>query len=96
MTVTPAATTTTISAPAVTLGGDGIVTVTVSSTAGTPTGDVSLSVDGGGAVMQPLSNGSAIFTIVSPDEGDHSLSALYTAQGNFDASSGVGTLTVAP
>jgi len=41
--VNPAATLTSISAPSITYNANGSVTVTVSSSAGTPTGNVSLS-----------------------------------------------------
>ena len=92
-----APTTTTISPPPpVAYGEDGSVTVTVSSAAGTPTGDVSLSVDGTPMTPQTLSNGSTTFTIPGPSAGSHDLSAAYAAQGNFDASSTTGTLGVGP
>jgi len=88
------ATTMTINAPGVTYGEDGSVTVTVGSSAGTPTGNVSLSVDGGTAVVQYLTNGSTTFTIPGPSVGTHTLNAAYAAQGNFGASSASGTLIV--
>jgi hypothetical protein len=94
LTVNQAATTTSIDAPLVMYGTDGTVTVTVSSTAGTPAGNVSLSVDGGPPMTQALSNGSTTFTITSPSVGSHTLSATYAAQGNFGASSASGTLGV--
>ena len=89
-----AATTTTITAPTVTFGAHGSVTVTVTSTAGTPTGNVSLSVDNGAATTQGLIAGSTTFTIPSPSVGSHTLNAAYAAQGNFGASSASGTLGV--
>ena len=89
-------TTMSLSAPGVTYGANGIVTVTVSSATGTPTGNVSLSVDGGTAAVQDLIGGSAAFTIPSPSEGTHTLNAAYAAQGNFGASSASGTLGVGP
>jgi hypothetical protein len=92
--VNQATTTTMITAPSVTFGADGIVAVTVSSASGTPTGNVSLSVDGGTAVVQELTNGSTAFTIPSPSAGSHTLNAAYAAQGNFGASSASGTLIV--
>ena len=58
------------------------------------TGNVSLTVDGGTATTQLLTSGSSTFTLTSPNAGDHSLSASYTAQGNFAASSAIGTLHV--
>ena len=87
-------TSTAISAPDVTFNANAIVTVTVSSTGGTTTGDVSLSVDGGAATTQPLVNGSTTFTLTAPAAGDHSLSASYTGQGAFANSSATGTLHV--
>ncbi len=97
LTVNPAATTAGINAPAVTSPANGVVTVTIASTAGTPTGDVSLSVDGGAATTQPLdATGAATFTLTSPTVGTHSLSASYAAQGNFAASNATGSLVVNP
>ncbi len=95
-TVNQAATTTLISAPAVTYNANGTVTVTVTSGALAVTGNVSLSVDSGAATTLPLSNGSASFTITSPSVGSHTLSASYATQGNFGASSNTGNLTVNP
>jgi N-acetylneuraminic acid mutarotase len=95
--VKSADTTTSISAPAITYGANGLVTVTVAAvdpSAGTPTGNVTLSVDGGAATSQALVSGSTTFTIPTPNAGDHSLSASYAAQGNFNASSNTGTLHV--
>ncbi len=91
-----AATSLTISAPTVTFPANGVVTVTVSSTAGTPTGNATLSVDGGAALTQPLNgSGVATFTLTSPSVGSHNLSASYAAQGNFAASGPTtGTLSV--
>ena len=95
-TVNPASTSTTItSAPTVIYNANGIVTVTVGSGAGTPGGNVSLSVDGGAAINQALVSGSTTFTLTSPSPGVHTLSASYAAQGNFAASGPAsGTLTV--
>ena len=94
------ATTTSISAPTITYDANASVTVTVSATAGTPTGNVTLAVDGGIPVSKSLLGGSATFTstdipaLASPNAGDHSLSANYAAQGNFAASSATGNLHV--
>jgi len=90
----PAATTTTISAPSTTYGSGATVTVTVGSSAGTPTGSVSLAVDGSSAVSASLSSGQAQFTVTGLSVGSHSLSATYASQGNFAASSAVGILQV--
>jgi hypothetical protein len=92
--VNRAPTTTTINAPAVTVPANGIVTVTVASTGATPTGSVSLSVDGGAATTQSLAAGVATFTVPSPTVGTRTLTATYAAQGTFAASTAAGTLVV--
>ena len=95
--VKSAVTNTSISAPVITYGADGLVTVTVGpqdASAGTPSGSVTLSVDGGTAVSQTLVNGSTAFTISIPGAGDHTLSATYAAQNNFLGSSATGSLHV--
>jgi hypothetical protein len=96
VTVTPAtqATSTTLIAPVITYGANGVVTVTVSAQTGTPTGNVALTVDGASPITQALSGGSSIFTLTGLHAGNHSLSASYAAQGFFLASSATGTLTV--
>ena len=92
-----AKTTTTISAPGVTYPTDGAVTVSVSASAGMPAGTVSLTVDGGTAVAQPLDGtGQSVFTVTGLNGGSHTLGATYAAQGNFGASSATGTLQVDP
>ena len=78
-----APTTISISAPPVTYNAAGIVTVSVTSTV-IPSGNVSLSVDGGGSITQTLSGGSSTFTLPSPAAGIHSLYASFAAQGNLD------------
>jgi hypothetical protein len=92
------ATTTAITAPAITYPDDALVTVTVSSGAGAPPGSVLLSVDGGTAVSQTLTAGSTTFTVPGLTAGTHNLSAVYPRQGSFPAgfetSSDTDTLTV--
>src|SRR5439155_83464 len=103
-TLTAASTTTTtsISAPTITYNANGSVTVSMTSTAGTVTGNVSLSVDGGTAASKALSSGSATFSntdiagLTSPSAGDHTLSASYAAQGNCGAGVATGILHVNP
>src|SRR3989442_1464087 len=103
------ATTTSIAAPTITYGANGTVTVTVSVNAGPPpTGNVTLSIDGGTAVSKALSSfsgsiGSTTFTntdipaLTRPTHtgSPHSLSASYAPDGNnFQASSATGSLVV--
>jgi len=95
------ATTTSLNAPNISFGADGIVTATVSANVGSnpPSGNISLTVDGGAVITQPLSNpvgtsASSVFTISTPSTGTHSLSTSYAAQNGFGASSATGSLTV--
>jgi len=91
---TPQPTTTAINAPTIMYGNAGQVTVNVTSQAGTVTGNVSLSVDGGTALVQALSSGQSVFTLNGITAGNHSLNANYAAQGIFTASSDTGALLV--
>lgn len=87
-------TSTTITAPAITYGQNGVVTVTVTSTTGVVTGNVTLTVDGGAPISQALSGGSAVFTLLTPAVGTHALVANFAAQGTFAASTATGSLLV--
>jgi len=88
-------TTTSIGAPTITYNANGFVTVTVASAAGTPTGNVKLTVDNNAPPLSAaLNNGTAVFTIPSPKAGDHPLTASYAAQGHFAASLAAGSLHV--
>jgi len=91
-----ASTTTSITAATVTYNDAGIVTVGVTSPGATPSGSVSLKVDGGAVMNAALSNSSATFSINGLNAGDHTLTASYAAQGAFAASSATGTLHVNP
>jgi hypothetical protein len=90
----PPATSTAVTAPPITYGTNALITVAVTSGSGTVTGMVALSADGGSPFSQTLSDGSAVFTLPGLAAGKHSLSATYSAQGSFGASSGTGTLVV--
>ena len=94
--VNPAATTTGISAPAITYGANGSITVSVTSGAGTPAGQVDLNVDGFDEGLQTLSGGSFTYAIGGLNAGSRNLTASYAAQGNFASSSITGTLRVNP
>jgi uncharacterized repeat protein (TIGR01451 family) len=92
-------TTTTVSAPTVTFPANGVVTLTVSAAGVAPAGNVSLIVDGGAPLTQPLApatatSSTATFTLIAPPVGSHTLQANYAAQNGFNASSGSGTLVV--
>jgi hypothetical protein len=92
--VNPAATAVQIQVANVTYNADGSANVTVTSAAGVPTGNVSLTVDGGPPVTQPLVNGSTVFVIPAPAAGTHTLVATYAAQGNYAGSSSSAVLGV--
>src|SRR6185369_12372077 len=83
-----------ISAPPVTFPSSALVTVTINSNAGTPTGIVSLSLDGGAPLTASLSGGRAQFTLSNPSPGTHTLNATYPAQQNFGSSGDSGILQV--
>ncbi|MGZ5508843.1 MAG: choice-of-anchor D domain-containing protein, partial [Limisphaerales bacterium] len=85
-----------INAPTITYGVNGSVILTVSSTPTgfTPTGNVTLTVDGGTPLSQPLAGGTATFTLTAPTAGSHALVANYATQGGFQASTASGTLAV--
>jgi hypothetical protein len=95
LTVQPVPTAITLTAPAITYGADGMVTVAVTNTAtsATPTGVVSLTVDGN-AFSGTLNGGLATFDVGILNAGDHSLAASYAAQDIFAASTATGTLHV--
>jgi len=95
--VSPASTTTSItSAPSISFGQIASVAVTVSSSAGTPSGAVTLTVGSGTPVTQQLVSGVATFSLPGLSVGTYSLTASYAGPGNYAASSGSGTLVVNP
>jgi FtsP/CotA-like multicopper oxidase with cupredoxin domain len=99
-TQTGTASTTTITAPAITYGQNGVVTVTVTAAVGTIAGNVTLAVDGGTPISLPLSGGVAVFdttntpALLAPAVGNHALVANFAAQNGFAASSATGSLVV--
>ncbi len=83
-----------VAAPTITFPADGVVTVDVTSSAGTVAGAVMLSVDSGPPLTQALSGGSATFTLPSPSGGAHALNVSYPRQLTFEGSSTSGVLVV--
>jgi hypothetical protein len=93
LTVTAAATTTTLSAPGTAAYGSNVtLTATVASTAGKPAGTVTF-YDGAAALGTGTLNGSSVATLSSTTlpVGSDSITATYTAAGNFAASTSVAT-----
>lgn len=93
--MTPVVTSTT--APSVTYGQDGLVTVAVAPS--NATGDLSLFVDGsltaiGTHTLTQGDNGSFTFDVGILNAGTHSLHAVYTATGDFLSSTADGSLVV--
>jgi hypothetical protein len=86
--VTPAATTTTLSAPSSTTFGAGVtLTATVASSAGTPSGTVTFyngSTSLGAGTLN--GNGAATLNTTSLPEKTDTITAAYAAEGNFAAS----------
>src|SRR5262249_13737484 len=95
LTLQPVPTAITLTAPTVTYGADGMVTVAVTNTAtaATPTGAVSLTVDGT-SFSNSLSAGEATYDVGVLNAGDHSLAATFAAQDIFASSTATGTLHV--
>jgi regulation of enolase protein 1 (concanavalin A-like superfamily) len=78
-------------------GGSYTCTVSLSSNAGSATGNLTYTVDGGTPNSIALSSGSAQFTIPTPNAGNHTVVLSYAAQGNFAAAGPVNeTFTVTP
>jgi Predicted protease len=82
------------------VGASDVVTITVapqsSTVTSTPSGTLSVSVDGSVVVSSlALSNGSATYTFSSSTAGSHVITAAYSGDTYFAASSGTVTVTVA-
>jgi hypothetical protein len=97
ITVTPAATQTRITSDAPDPSGEGApitVAYTVTSDAGTPSGDVTVTASTGGSCTATVAAGGC--TLVPGGGGAVTLTASYTAGGNFTASSDQEAHTVTP
>ena len=98
--VNQASTTTTVTAapsPSV-LGQSVTFTITVAPVppgSGTPTGSVSVSIDGGAATVIALSGGTATLTTSALGVGDHTVQASYAGNADYAASSASVNHTVA-
>lgn len=57
----------------------------LSSSAGSATGSITYTVDGGSPVTVPISNGSAQFVVTQPSAGNHQVVISYAGQGNYAA-----------
>jgi len=71
-------------------------TITVSGTTGTPTGTITLAVDGGTPITETLaSNGTYVYTTSFATAGAHTILAAYVANSTYAASTGSVTVEVA-
>jgi len=70
------------------------VTVAPASGTGVPTGNVSLTIDGGTATVAALSNGTAKFNLVGVAPGSHTFTATYQGDRVYGRSSASATGTV--
>jgi pectin methylesterase-like acyl-CoA thioesterase len=94
LTVSAAPTVTTISGSGVTYGQAASIVANVTSSAGTPSGNVTLTVDGTTMVMQALAGGTTTFSITGLTAGSHSITASYAGGGNYAASTTSTALSV--
>ncbi|MGH3780788.1 MAG: Ig-like domain repeat protein [Pseudonocardiaceae bacterium] len=90
----PSSTTLTSSVNPSTIGQPVTVTATVTSQAGTPTGNVTFSSDGNPLGTVGLTGGTAILTTSALPAGDHSIAATYTGDMNFLSSDTTLTETI--
>jgi len=81
-------------APSSVYGSPVQVAATVSSSNGTPTGNLTLTVGSNAPITQTLVNGSTTFNVTGLTAGNNSFMLNYPAQGAFAASSATGTLSV--
>ncbi|MHB0970853.1 MAG: Ig-like domain repeat protein [Thermoanaerobaculia bacterium] len=93
-TVNPALTSLAIDAPSIVYGNGATVTVTLSTAAAAPAGNIELTVDGGAPLTAPLVTGVATFTLPSPAAGDHPLVATFAGDANHASSIANATLRV--
>ncbi|MBQ6264965.1 MAG: Ig-like domain repeat protein [Clostridia bacterium] len=71
-------------------GNDIIITANLPDDA---TGDITLTVDGIDYTV-PVKDGKAVFTVESPDPGEHSVTASYPGDDKYNSASASGTFTV--
>ncbi len=95
LTVNGAATTTAVSAPASATSGSSVtLTATVTSSAGTPGGSVTFSAGATSLGTGTLTGGVASLNTTALPTGSDTVTATYTAAGNFAGSSGTANLLI--
>lgn len=83
-----------LSASAITYGSAAQIVATVTGSAATPAGNVTLTVGSNAPITQALVNGTTTFTVSGLSAGSYPLSLSFPAQNNFTASSASATLVV--
>jgi len=76
-----------VNASPILYGQSGSVTATVSSGSGTPTGSVTLFVDGVSNQIQSLTSGTVTFSVTGLTAGTHAFTATYAGNSTYAASS---------
>ena len=95
LTVNGAATTTAVSAPASATSGSSVtLTATVTSSAGTPGGSVTFSAGATSLGVGTLTGGVASLDTTALPAGSDTVTATYTAAGNFAGSSGTAAISI--
>jgi hypothetical protein len=82
----PTTTTLSLASSSISIGASEILTATVTSTAGTPTGSVNFMSGSTSLGSAALNNGTAMFTTSSNAVGSATISAVYNGAGNFGGS----------
>ena len=83
-----------ITAPSVPYGSTAVVTIKATSANGTPTGKVSMTVDGVKEPNAVLTNGVATYKLTGLTGGTHALAVTYATTGTFQANTATGSITI--
>ena len=81
-----------IDSPDITVGEDGVITVTVPSDA---TGTITIEI-GGRTYTQEIVNGTAVFVVPGLSEGEHDITAYYSGDDRYLPANATGTIKVNP
>ena len=81
-----------INSPDITVGEDGVITVTVPSDA---TGNITIEIDGK-QYTQPVENGTAVFVIPGLQAGEHEINAYYSGDDRYLPVNTTGSINVKP
>jgi pectin methylesterase-like acyl-CoA thioesterase len=88
-------TTTSLSGAGVQYGQAASIMATVGASSGTPTGNVTLTIDGSATQTQALASGVTVFSVTGLSAGNHSFSASYAGASTYTASATTSNLALA-